>query len=294
MKKNKLAMLALSGVLATSLVVGGATYALFTSTVTNENNVQAGTVIITSHRDDVPNVGPMFYTQSVAGQVGAMPTGEWAPGDKHTRGLFLENTGTLGAKLRTLTVLPTNSASQPVTAASTGADLQAYNDAILFAKQSRVKIWEVKEYDPTRGLVPFTRMDGTDMDLVMDIINEGYKIWRTANPSADLERQEEVARLLNAVNAYLMERLNDRNGSADNRLFNVVKMYDQPLINFVNTPFNASPFAIQLQPQEATLLAYTVEMGLRPPAGSGIDPNSFQGKSVYFTFGSKWEQSAHN
>jgi spore coat-associated protein N len=292
MKKKKLAMLALTGVVTTALVIGGATYALFSSSVENRNVVQAGTVIITSKRDDVPNIGPMFYTQSVPGQVGAMPTGLWAPGDKHTRGMFLENTGSLAAKLKTLTIIPTNSSAQPVSASSVGADLQAYNDALLFARQARVKIWEVKEYDPTRGLVPFTRMDGTDMDLVMDLINIGCRMWLEENPEADLSRQEEVARFLNAVNAYLMEKLNERDGSTNNRLFNVVKMYDQPLINFVNTPFNASPFGIQLQPREATLIAFTVEMAKKPPAG--IDANSFQGKSVYFTFGSKWEQSVHN
>ena len=169
MKKRNLAWLAVSAVLVTSLAVGGSTYAIFKSTVTNANTVQAGTVVITAKRDDVPNVGPMFYTQSVAGAVGAMPTGFWAPGDKHTRGLFLENTGTLDAKMTTLTVWPTNAAAQKVTAASTGADLNAYNDALLFARQANVKIWEVQEYDPTRGTVPFTRMDGTDMDLVVPL-----------------------------------------------------------------------------------------------------------------------------
>lgn len=292
MKKKKLAIFALTGVVATTLVVGGATYALFSSSVVNHNTVESGTLIITAKRDDVPNVGPMFYTQSVIGQVGAMPTGEWAPGDKHTRGLFLSNTGSLAAKLKTLTIIPTNSSAQPVSTSSVGANLQAYNDSILFARQARVKIWEVKEYDPTRGLIPFTRMDGSDMDLVMDIINEGYRIWYDANPSADLQDQTQVAQLLNAVNAYLLEQLNERGSSVNNRLFNVVKMYDQQLINFVNTPLQASSFGIELQPGEATLLAYTVEMNRIPPAG--IDPNSFQGKSVFFTFGSKWEQSAHN
>lgn len=278
------------------LAVGAGTYALFSSSATNgPNMVQAGTVEITSTRDDVPNIGPMFYTESVEGQIGAMPTGLWAPGDKHTRGLFLENVGSLDAKLKSLSVIPTNAQAEPVSSSSTDpADIEAYNSAIVFAQQSRVKIWEVKEFDPSRGLVPFTRINGTEMDLLMDLVNIGYQIWLNENPDADLSDQEQAARMLNAVNAYMLEELNKRNGDVNNRLFQVVKMYDKPLIHFVNnTPIDISDFGIELEPEEACLLAFTVEFRKNPP-GNQVSDNLMQGKTVYFTFGSYWEQSRNN
>jgi spore coat-associated protein N len=297
MSRKKLVTTMMAAMLILVLAVGAGTYAFFSSSATNgPNMVQAGTVEITSTRDDVPNVGPMFYTESVEGQVGAMPTGLWAPGDKHTRGIFLENVGSLDAKLKSLSVIPTNAQAEPVSSSSTDpVDVEAYNNAILFAQQARVKIWEVKEYDPTRGLKPLNRMDGTEMDELMDLMNVGYQRWLDQNPTADLSRQEYQASLLNFVNAYLLEELNKRNGSVNNRLFQVVKMYDKPLIHFVNnTPIDISEFGIEIEPTEACLLAFTVEFRKNPPGNSGIDPNSMQGKSVYFTFGSYWEQSRNN
>ncbi|MEH7336818.1 hypothetical protein V7161_29820 [Neobacillus drentensis] len=286
-KKNKVALIGISGLLATSLAVGGATFALFKSDVTNgSNNVKAGTLKITEKRDDIPNAGPMFYTENVSGNYGAMPTGLWAPGDKHTRGLFLENTGTLEAKLKTLTVVPADSNGVKVTS---GAQ---YDDNILFARQAKVKIWQIKEYDSTGGVIPFTRMDSTQMDLVMDVINDGYNDWLTANPTADLDDQVTLARFLNSLNALLLERLNNQGNSVDNRHYEVVRMYNQSLINLVNNNFDASNFNIKVAPDQAAFLGFTVEFNKNAP--NGVDKNSMQGKSVYFNFGSDWEQTRNN
>jgi spore coat-associated protein N len=286
-KKKKMALYAASGLLATSLAVGGATYAIFKSEVTNgPNTTTAGTLKITAKRDDVPNIGPMFYSENTVGNYGAMATGEWAPGDKHTRGLFLENEGSLEAKLTTIKAFPADSSGNIV---SSGPQ---YDDNILFARQSSVKIWEIEQYDSTGGIIPFTRMSSNQMDDVMDAINWGYDFWLTQNPSADLNDQVTMATFLNALNALMLDRLNDQGNSTDNRHYKVVRMYNKPLIDFVNTPFNATSFDIRTTPNQASLLGFTVEMKKNP--GNGIDRNSMQGKSVYFNFGTDWVQTKNN
>lgn len=290
-KKNKVALLGISGLLATSLAVGGATYAIFKSEVTNSaNTVTAGTLKITAKRDDVPNEGPMFYSQNTAGNYGGMPTGLWAPGDKHTRGLFLENNGSLEAKLKTLTVNPADSNGVAVTSGT------QYDDDLLFAKQAKVKIWDIKEFDPLNGAgIPFgidTRVNADEMDMIMDVVNAGYDIWLAANPGADLNDQVFAADLLTSVNEYMFAELNKRSGNLDNRMFKVVKMYDKKLIDFVNTPFDASSFGIKLEPGKAALLGFTVEFNKN--TSGGIDKNSMQGRSVYFNFGSDWVQTKNN
>ena len=83
--KKKLTLLATTGIVGIGLVAGGATYAIFTDSASNKaNSFTAGTLNIESSRDDIPNYGPMFYTDSTNSNVGAMPTGLWAPGDKKT------------------------------------------------------------------------------------------------------------------------------------------------------------------------------------------------------------------
>jgi spore coat-associated protein N len=289
-KKNKVALMGISGLLATSLAVGGATFALFKSEVTNEGNtVSAGTLKITAKRNDVPNEGPMFYTQNVAGNYGGMPTGLWAPGDKHTRGLFLENTGSLDARLTTLTVTPADSNGNAVTSGS------QYEDNLLFARQAKVKIWDIQEFDPLsgRGLPGVdSEMTADEMDFIMDVVNIGYDMWLALNPTADLTDQTVAADLLTTLNEYMFQELSKKGGSLDNRQFKVVKMYDKNLINFVNTPFDASSFGIELPPEKAALLGFTVEFKKNP--GNSIDKNSMQGKQVYFNFGSDWVQTKNN
>lgn len=285
-KAQKLALLAITGVLSTTLLIGGATYAIFKSNVTNSNNkFTAGTLQISAKRDDVPNHGPMFYTQSTPGNVGGLPTGLWAPGDKNTRGLFLENKGSLEAKLMTLTAKTADGTGNEV---STGAQ---FADDMLFANQSRVKIWQVQEFDALGGMIPFvdTRLNATEMDAVMDGINAGYNFWLALHPGADLNDQATMAAVMAAVNNYLFEHLSELNSSLNNRFFKVVKVYDQPMNNLVNTPFSTSSLNIKVAPEQAILLAFTVELSKTPPAG--IDKNALQGKQVYFNFGTNWEQT---
>lgn len=106
---SKKLLLAAVAVMLVSLLVGGATFALFTDSATNSGNTfAAGRVDISSLRnqgDTVP--GPMFYTTPAQGRTtnpenpedGMLPTGLWAPGDSHMRQLDVYNLGSLAIKL---------------------------------------------------------------------------------------------------------------------------------------------------------------------------------------------------
>lgn len=102
--------MALGGVLATSLAGGGLTYALFgASAGPAEAEMKAGTVELHGFRDQGDTIdGPMFYIAasgdgtSTGGLPGRYPTGHWAPGDTVKRVLALRNTGSLDARLKTV------------------------------------------------------------------------------------------------------------------------------------------------------------------------------------------------
>src|SRR5690606_6303508 len=99
--KKKLATIAATGMVTVGLLVGGASYALFTDTAVSENNTfTSGTLTLDTHRHDVPIDGPMFYVGD--NDDGRMGTGIWAPLDSHSRSMFIENTGSLDAKLTKL------------------------------------------------------------------------------------------------------------------------------------------------------------------------------------------------
>ncbi|WP_409252198.1 hypothetical protein V1502_19210 [Bacillus sp. SCS-153A] len=286
-KRSKATLITLSGLLTTSLVIGGGTFALFKGEATNSANaVTAGELKITAKRDDVPNVGPMFYTENSVGNYGAMATGKWAPGDKHTRGLFLENSGSLKARLQTLKATPAAANGTPVTSG------QQYDDDMLFAKQANVKIWNIKRYDPSNALLaPITVMDATEMDMLMEVVNTGYQLALNHFNITDFENQVEYAAFVNYVNQYLLDELN-RRGENGGNLYQVDKLYNKKLSVLVNNQFDASSLGLEIEPNEAILLGFTVQMKKDP--GLGIDRNSMQGKSVYFNFGTDWVQTRNN
>lgn len=112
MNKHKFMGYVLTGVLGLGLTVGGSTYALFTSSATNDGNTAtAGTVNINVMRDNGdPVPGPMFYPDSLDplahhpyDKVDTAPSGEsiggWAPGDVVVRDMYLGNSGSLTARL---------------------------------------------------------------------------------------------------------------------------------------------------------------------------------------------------
>lgn len=115
MSKKMLAAITLTGMVALALIVGGATFALFTDGAdSTENEFTAGTVVLEANRDLGDTIpGPMFYT-SESDPTGTYPydrpgvphappgseaLGGWAPGDVVTRALDLYNRGTLDAKI---------------------------------------------------------------------------------------------------------------------------------------------------------------------------------------------------
>ena len=108
-----------------ALMIGGATFALFTDTATNSNSeLTAGNVDIACSRNNGDgHPGPMFYSTAEQGEVGGAdinPTGEniiglWAPGDSHSRYLNLQNTGSLAAKISKVTANITNSTALSAT-----------------------------------------------------------------------------------------------------------------------------------------------------------------------------------
>lgn len=104
--------------LGVSLIVGGATYALFTDSASNSNNTfAAGTINLDQNRDLGDTIpGPMFYS-AASDPTGSYPydqsgvplsppgseaAGGWAPGDTVTRAMDLYNRGTLDAKVSRL------------------------------------------------------------------------------------------------------------------------------------------------------------------------------------------------
>jgi len=291
--KKKVATYTISGMVGLSLLAGGATYALFTDSAQNTNNsFAAGTLDITAKKDDVPNTGPMFYTKSPDKGVvlGGMPTGVWAPGDKHTRGLFLENEGSLKAVLKSLSISPTTSSAVEVTQ---GVD---YDNGMLFARQAKVIVWNVKKIDLDGHEKAIKAVDADTMNTMMEWINYGYNLWRTANPNKSLEDQQAMAEAMNTVNSYLIDKLRDlpSNGKDVTERFQVKNLYEAQLSNMVNNNIELKAQNIQIDPGEAVLLGFTVELMKNPPAGSGIDQNALQGKSVYFTFKTNWEQKKNN
>lgn len=110
MVKAKLLTMVAGSVLGLSLIAGGGTYALFTSSAANTNNTfTAGTINLTETRDLGDTIpGPMFYT-STSDPTGQFPydtnknspyqppggesLGDLAPGDSMTRAMNLYNNG---------------------------------------------------------------------------------------------------------------------------------------------------------------------------------------------------------
>ncbi|MEH7087155.1 TasA family protein [Neobacillus drentensis] len=292
MNRKKLALLSATGLLAVSLVIGGSTYALFSSTASNTNNTfTSGTLKIESARADIPMTGPMFYTESTANSIGAMATGVWAPGDQHTRGLFLYNKGSLNAKLAKLTATPAAPNGTPVNSGP------QYDQNMLFANNATVMIWNVVEYDPTNDVwwLPDRDMSPADINNAMNDLNAAYQIWIKIHPGANVSQKTEVAEILNGddrtgyhysfANAQFLDEINKLKQSVSNSNLVVTSVKTVPLSSLVNgvTP----DINLKVGKNKTVLLAYTVNFN--KDAG-----NTLQGIQPYFNFGSEWAQVKNN
>ncbi|WP_191271987.1 SipW-dependent-type signal peptide-containing protein [Neobacillus kokaensis] len=186
MNKNKLMMYTLTGVLGIGLSIGGATFALFTSSATNEgNSVTTGTIILKAKRDHGDYVpGPMFYTDYLdpAGKhpydvKDVNPSGEaiggWAPGDKIQRTMILTNEGSLDAKITGLkaSFRTTYSQNVPVIgerAISGGLTSGDIYDEFISKANVKVSI-------PDEGILlydgPLSGLISTDTDKYTNLLN---------------------------------------------------------------------------------------------------------------------------
>lgn len=286
--KKKLMTMSLTGIAGLGLLVGGSTFALFSSSATNANNqFTAGTLHVSSNRDDVPNIGPMFYTYATPGAQGTLPTGLWAPGDINTRGLFLKNDGSLQARLTTLSAKAADENGNVITSG------QKFNDDMKFAQQASVKVWQLQWFDPSGMRGKWLQLDGSEMDLLMNIVNGGYAAWAKIHPGADPSTDPSlIDQIISAENQYLLDHINDIKGVLANPYYQdgtvkVTKLTVSKLSQLINQKADVTNFDIRTDPGEAQLLAFTVELPLSTD-------NNYQGISANYNFGTDWVQTAHN
>jgi spore coat-associated protein N len=280
--KKKLAAFSLATVMGVSAIVGG-TYAFFSDTEqSNGNMYSAGTLSLESMRNDLPTEGPMFYTGTSPS--GVMGTGLWKPGDAHTRGLFIENTGSLNGVLKKISATPE--------AASGSA---AYDDAIEFAKQS---IATISVLEPVDGEGTF---DSTTYAEMLKQVNEWYNLrfdhywYLEASEEGDLDIFEGLTLAAKVVQNIENEmvgkvfttKVTDTLGNKTEIQGRVKKIINKKSLNqLVTTGIDVSSHGLKVTPGEQMYFAYTVKFLNLDPAVN----NPLQGKEVKFTFASEFIQ----
>jgi spore coat-associated protein N len=261
--KKKIALLAGTSTLTIGLLVGGATYALFTGSASNVGNTfKAGNVHISEHRHDIPIEGPMFYTNDTVD--GRMGTGLWQPKDSHTRGMFYENDGNVDAMLGS------------IKAEYTG------DDAKNFAKQSIVTLISFKTKNGKA-------LDATAIDNANQIVDGWFKTYKSWG--WDLS-----AKGLQTITADLREYFLDKeilvNDKANEPIIAVPEdIYVDSLENLATTgatePFlNKKNFVVPVG--ESRYLAYNVTLT------DNQENNLVKNKEVKFNFVSTFEQLKNN
>ncbi|ANE46891.1 hypothetical protein SY83_12070 [Paenibacillus swuensis] len=273
MNRKKMALLAMTGVMAGSLAIGGATYALFKSTATNTMNTFAsGTLKMSASRQDVPMTGPMFYTNDNVA-AGMMGTGFWAPGDTHTRALFIDNNGTLDGKLKSLKAVPEGNVS----------------DAMEFAKQATVTIAVFEAPENTEyGTEVLQYLNKQQNDL----FKERQTIWWNAIKARwtglTIEQQKAAYYdFLAEIRTVLLDTIFEYKTTP----FAVKQVFTGSLEELYNSNNGvSSALALKLGAGKTMFMGYTVHfMNLAPEVN-----NLVQGKEVKFTFQSDFVQSKNN
>ncbi len=254
MKKKLLAIIP-AGVMAASLLIGGATYALFTDSATNTGNTfTAGTLTMSTSRDDIPMAGPMFYTNDNTN--GWSGTGLWAPGDSHTRGLFVRNTGSLDGKLATVSAIAEGSGTQ-------------YSS---FESQADVTI---------AVFAPHGNFDQTAYRQLMQVVDNWYA---NARKNAWTNGIANVDDYINQ--SYLHQVFDVKNVLGEDVSASVIEVYNDKLSNLMS-PTDVKTLGITVPSQETLLMGYTVSL----PLTAG---NDLQNKTVNFTFQNEFQQAKNN
>lgn len=165
-------------------LVGGATFALFTGSDSNEvKTFSAGTVEINIQRNDDPVPGPMFYTTLEEGmgsdtqngnRAPKFPTGEWAPGDKHVRGMTVLNTGSLTVKLDRIGAKITGDTDFLNDAAA----VKEFKDNLMVKVEAKISEDQYKLMCNEKPLSAFLAPGGVEADLFKPVIagREGNNI----------------------------------------------------------------------------------------------------------------------
>jgi spore coat-associated protein N len=264
-KKKKMAAIAATGMLSIGLLVGGASYALFKSEATNTNIATGGTLTLSSHRNDVPVEGPMFYVNdSTAG--GRMGTGVWAPLDSHSRAMYIKNTGTLDGKLTKLF-----------------AEVESGVDAEKFAEQALVTVAVFE----TGGAV----LDATALEQLNRNVDTQFKNLMQGGPlsriaGVTLQETTSIVR-----EAFLNETYNvDVNGQSVT--VGISDLYVGSLKDMLN-PNGVSAFPQVQLPSGGTMhLGYTVT--LMNDNGKPFENNDIQNVRAQFKFKTLFEQVRNN
>jgi len=257
--KMKIAAISLASTAAIAGLVGVGTYALFTSGATNSGNtLQAGTLTMSAERNDVPIIGPMFYTNDSVG--GWSGTGLWAPGDNHTRGLFVKNTGSLDGKLSKVYAIPDAAPGTP-----------GYSDAMAFASEANATI---------AVYAPNGNFDQTAYRQLMEVVDDWYK---NVQKDALTNGVADIGAYINQ--AFLHQVFFVKNVVGEDVSASVKQVYTGKLSELVNG--KNSPLVVNVPSHNTLLMGYTVNLPLT--AGNGL-----QGKEVKFTFSNDFVQSRNN
>lgn len=272
LKKKKMMIAAFSSITLLCAAVGGGTYALFTSSSQSTGNTFAsGTLSLSTHRNDVPIEGPMFYTND--SDAGRMGTGLWAPKDTHTRAMLIKNTGTLDAKLTDLVALPEGTPAQQA-------------DALAFGEQAVVTVAALATPDGiTLNADALNEVNEAADKLFKSLIN-GPNFMKALARNG----QEAFAIARETVLEWTYEVDNNgqpvRIGVSDAYVGTLKDLYNSGAGRDANLP------NLILPAKKTMHLAYNVTFV--DDAGLTFDNDALQGKSVNFTFKSNFEQVKNN
>lgn len=264
--RKKMATVAAAGMLSVGLLVGGASYALFSSEAESSGNeFTSGTLTLSTNRHDVPVAGPMFYVNDSNG--GRMGTGLWAPLDSHSRAMLIKNTGSLDAKLKTVY-----------------AEVEAGANAQAFAEQALVTI---AVYE-TGGVA----LDATAISKLNQMVDEEFKKLMSGGFLSRI-----AGKSLQEASAIVREEVLDwtfrvdSDGESINVGINDV--YVGPLTDLLTSSgVTANTPHVQLPSDQTMHLGYTVT--LMDDKGKTFDNNDIKNVTAQFKFKTVFEQVRNN